>query len=167
MITRRTLLKLTGAALGASAASLRSAVAAIADPARTALDQSSVVYISPLKKDSSESTCHAEVWFVFDGGDLFVVTSAKAWRATAITRGLTRARLWVGEFGEWKKAKEAYRTAPELIATAAKIDDAEIHARMLEHFGEKYRVEWLYYGPKFRDGLKDGSRVMLRYTPTA
>jgi hypothetical protein len=166
MITRRVLLKLSGAALAAGAAVRHISAAPLPDTARTALDQSDVVYITPLKRNASESTCHAEVWFVFDGGDLFVVTSSKAWRATAVTRGLTRARMWVGEFGAWKDAKEAYRHAPELLATAAVVGDAQIHARILERFGEKYRVEWLYYGPKFRDGLQDGSRVMLRYTPT-
>lgn len=167
MITRRVLLKFSGAALAIGTAVRHVNAAPLPDTARTALDQSDVVYLTPLKRDSSESTCHAEVWFVFDDSDLFVVTSSKAWRATAVTRGLTRARLWVGEFGEWKGAKEAYRSAPELLASAALVGDAETHARVLERFGEKYRVEWLYYGPKFREGLQDGSRVMLRYTPTA
>ena len=164
MITRRVLLAFSGAVVSGVAA-LRSS-ATVSDAARTALDHSDVVYITPLKRDSAESTCHAEVWFVFDGSDLFVVTSSKAWRATAVTRGLTRARLWVGEFGEWKNAKEGFRKAPELLASATLVTDTQVHGSVLERFGDKYRVEWLYYGPKFRDGLKDGSRVMLRYTPT-
>lgn len=167
MITRRVLLKFSGAVFAAGAVTRHVTAATVADAARTALDQSDVVYITPLKQDSSESTCHAEVWFVLDGGDLLVVTGANAWRATAVTRGLTRARMWVGEFGAWKDAKEAYRAAPELLATAAFVNDAQIHARALERFGAKYPLGWLYYEGKFRDGLKDGSRVMLRYTPTA
>lgn len=167
MITRRFLLKFSGAALATGAAVRRLNAAPLPDTARTALDESDVVYITPLKRDSSESTCHAEVWFVFDGGDVFVVTGSTAWRATAVTRGLTRARMWVGEFGAWKDAKDAYRRAPELLASAALVGDAQTHARVLERFGKKYPVEWVYYGPKFRDGLEDGSRVMLRYTPTA
>ncbi len=167
MITRRVLLKFSGAVFAAGAVTRHVTAATVADAARTALDQSDVVYITPLKRDSSESTCHAEVWFVLDGGDLFVVTGAKAWRATAVARGLTRARMWVGEFGAWKDAKEAYRGAPELLASAALVGDAQTHARVLKRFGDKYRVEWLYYGPKFRNGLQDGSRVMLRYTPSA
>ena len=98
---------------------------------------------------------------------MYVVTGSSAWRAQAISRGLTQARLWVGEFGNWKDAKDAYRRAPEFMASAAIVNDAQVHATVLERFGKKYSVEWLYYGPKFREGLQDGSRVMLRYSPTA
>ena len=167
MIGRRRILQLSGAALALCAAPFsRAATAALADPAQKALDKSAVVYISPLKKDNVESTCHAEVWFTVDDGDIYVVTSSKAWRARAISLGLTQARMWVGEFGVWKDSKEAYRKAPELLASGALVSDAAIQARVLETFGKKYYIQWLGWGPKFRGGLKDGSRVMLRYTPT-
>ncbi|HEY6597988.1 MAG TPA: hypothetical protein VIZ30_01690 [Pseudomonadales bacterium] len=166
MITRRVLLKWSGAAFFAGVGS-RLAASSATDGAKAALEESDLVYLTPLKRDASESTCHAEIWFVFDGADVYVVTSSTAWRAQAVSRGLTQARLWVGEFGNWKDAKDAYRRAPEFMASAAIVNDAQVHATVLERFGKKYSVEWLYYGPKFRDGLQDGSRVMLRYTPTA
>jgi hypothetical protein len=166
MITRRTILQLAGAALAVGSAPLRAATAVIATPAQAALGKSDLVYITPLKNGGAESTCHAEVWFAFDGASVFVVTSSKAWRARAIASGLNQARLWVGEYGEWKGAKDAYREAPELLTTAVLIDDLPTQSRALEIFGEKYRLEWLVWGPRFRNGLKDGSRVMLQYTPT-
>jgi len=140
--------------------------AALSDAALQALAKSDTVYITPLKQDSSESRCHAEVWFVFDGTDLFVVTSSKAWRARAIKRGWNQARMWVGEFGNWKKAKDAYRKAPQLLAAGVLITDADKQKQVLDQFGDKYRLEWIYYGPKFRNGIADGSRVMLKYAPT-
>ena len=148
-------------------ASLRAATAAISDPAADALRESDRVYITPLKNGGAESACHAEVWFAFDGASVFVVTSSKAWRARAVTLGLNQARLWVGEYGEWKDAKEAYRKAPELLATAAFVGDPAAQTQVLDLFGHKYHLEWLLWGPRFRNGLKDGSRVMLQYTPTA
>ena len=145
---------------------MRAATAVMASPAQEALGKSDLVYITPLKNGGAESTCHAEVWFAFDGASVFVVTSSKAWRARAVTLGLDQARLWVGEYGEWKDAKEAYRKAPDLLATAALIEDPQTQSRALELFGQKYHVEWLVWGPRFHNGLKDGSRVMLQYTPT-
>jgi hypothetical protein len=167
MIRRRTLLTFSGAALAACAAPFRLAAASIADATAKALATSNVIYITPLKKGDVESTCHAEVWFVFDSGAIYVVTSSKAWRARAVGLGLNQARMWVGEFGTWKGAKEAYRKAPELNATASLIDDAGSKARVLDVFGKKYHAEWSDWGPKFKNGLADGSRVMLRYTPIA
>ena len=124
-------------------------------------------YITPLKKDGAESSCHAEVWFTYHGSEIYVVTASNAWRARAVSLGLNQARMWVGEFGEWKDSKEAYRKAPELTATSALVTDAAVQSQVLDSFGKKYYVQWVGWGPKFRNGLKDGSRVMLRYTPTA
>lgn len=167
MISRRTLLTSSGAALAVCAAPFRLAAASIADATAKALGTSNVVYITPLKQDGAESTCHAEVWFVYDSGAIYVVTSSDAWRARAVGLGLTQARMWVGEFGSWKSAKEAYRKAPQLNATGSLIEEAPAQAQVLTVFGKKYRSEWSDWGPKFKNGLADGSRVMLRYTPTA
>jgi hypothetical protein len=91
-----------------------------------------------------------------------VVTSSKAWRARAVGLGLNQARMWVGDFGIWKDAEEAYRKAPELQATASVIDSAATD-QVLGVFGKKYRAEWPVWGPRFKNGIADGSRVMLRY----
>lgn len=167
MITRRTILQLAGAAIAVGSASLRATAAAIAVPAQEALRKSDLVYITPLKTAGAESACRAEVWFTFDGASIFVVTSSKAWRARAVTLGLSQARVWVGDYGEWKSAKEAYRKAPQLLATAALVTEPQTQTRALDLFGQKYRLEWLVWGPRFRNGLQDGSRVMLQYTPAA
>jgi len=36
-------------------------------------------------------------------------------------------------------------------------------AAALKAFGEKYPIQWLLWGNRFRRGLADGSRVMLAY----
>jgi hypothetical protein len=166
MTNRRTFLKLCGTALALGAVPFRSLAAAVVDGAQQALGKSDTIYITPLKKSGAESTCHAEVWFTYDGSDIYVVTSSKAWRARAVSLGLP-ARMWIGEFGEWKDSKEAYRKAPQITATGALITDTAVQAQILERFGKKYYVQWVGWGPKFRSGLEDGSRVMLRYTPTS
>jgi hypothetical protein len=68
------------------------------------------------------------VWFVFDGTDVFVVTSSSP-ATKAIQRGWNRARMWVGDGGNWTNAKDAFRKAPELVATGTLITDADKQKR--------------------------------------
>ncbi|HET6472259.1 MAG TPA: hypothetical protein VFG38_10480, partial [Pseudomonadales bacterium] len=113
MINRRDLLSFSCLALAAAPFQLRAA-AALPEATLKSLRDSQTIYITPLRKGGVESKCHAEVWFAYDGTDIFVVTASKAWRARAISLGLTQARMWVGEFGVWQRATEAFRKAPEL-----------------------------------------------------
>ena len=131
---------------------------------KNAAAKSPLVYVSPLKSDGSESECHGEVWFVADGDDLLVVTSPDRWRAACISKGLDRARIWVGDFGLWKKSKGAFRSAPSFVAKASLDADRAAHARALTAFGTKYPDEWDKWGPRFAEGLASGERVLIRYT---
>lgn len=130
-----------------------------------AIAKSTLVYLSPLQSDGSESACHGEVWFARDGEDLLVVTNPERWRAAAIGRGLNRARLWVGDYGLWKKAEDRFRAAPACVAMARIEKDKDAHTRALVSFGEKYTAEWSSWGPRFKEGLLTGTRVLIRYSP--
>ncbi len=125
-------------------------------------DSSRLIYITPLKRNAQESTCQAEVWFMRDGDALYVVTQADAWRATAIGKGLDVAKIWVGDVGVWSRNPE-YRELPEIMAQASIVTDPSVHAGMLDKFGGKYTDEWPVWGPRWKTGLADGSRVMIRY----
>ncbi len=135
----------------------------IDDAMRAALAASSLVYISPLRSGGAESSCHAEVWFVQDGDEVLIVTPPKAWRASAIGKGLDEARLWVGDFGGWTRSNGRYKSAPSYIAHARIDDDPSAHTRALETFGAKYVAEWSKWGPRFQAGLASGERVLIRY----
>ena len=168
-LTRRRFLAL--GALGAAAVALplprgaRALTYELPQTARAALGSSPLVYVSPLKKDGSESTCHGEVWFVQDGPDVVVVTAQDRWKARSVRGGLERARLWVGDFGVWTRADGKYKSAPTFVAKTSVENDAAARERALGAFGKKYPAEWDKWGPRFREGLADGSRVMLRYAP--
>ena len=152
-------------ALAVSAASFSPLGLAKESPAVAALDKSALIYLTPILSNGDESTCHGEVWFVHHNKEIFVVTQQDAWRAQAVRQGLNTAAIWIGEFGVWKSAKNKYRSAPYLRISGQLETNAEVHADILEKFGKKYADEWGSWGPRFRKGLADGSRVMLRYQP--
>ena len=159
MINRR--IFLAGAALAPALPDFRPARAASAG---AALGSSKLVYLTPLKSNGEESRCKAEIWFAFEGGDIFVVTPPEAWRAQAVRQGLTRARMWVGEFGIWTNADGAFRQAPEIMTRASLETDPSVQARVLDNMGAKYADDgWQRWGPRFKEGLADGGRVMIRY----
>ena len=90
-------------------------------------------------------------------------------RSQASKRGRDRARIGVGDDGVWKSSHGAFRNAPSFLAKAEHISsDAEAVGRTLKAMGAKYAGEgWSTYGPRFKEGLADGSRVLLRYRPIA
>jgi hypothetical protein len=176
LIDRRTFLGACGAAL--TWPLLRPAWAGEAD-ARTrseglsaellkALEKSEYAYISPLRSDGRESTCHGEVWYAWLDGAVVVNTAPKTWKARALKRGLDRARIWVGDYGTWKRAlgrNEDFRKAPSFDAKATVTRNAALLDRLLAVFDEKYPDEIGEWRDKMRDGFFDGSRLLIRYTP--
>ena len=86
------------------------------------------MYLTPIKSNGEESRCKAEIWFAHDAGNVYVVTPPDAWCAQAVRQGLTRARIWVGDFGVWTQSDGAFRDAPEFMATASIETDAAVHA---------------------------------------
>jgi hypothetical protein len=155
--------------LPANLARARDAEFQVSKAAQAAIDKSKLIYITPLKSGGKESACHAEVWFYADNTDLLVVTKPELWRSQAIKRGLDRARIWVGDHGVWKSSDGAFRKSPSFLARAEHISsDAEAVGRTLKAMGAKYADEgWSTYGPRFKEGLADGSRVLLRYRPVS
>ncbi len=128
---------------------------------RSALLSSNLVYLSPIKSDGSLSSCQAEIWYVMQGTDLYVCTATSSWRAQAPRKGVTNTQFWVGDLGVWKRAD--YKSLPEIKGLASvETDDAKIETA-LQLFGQKYASGWGTWGPRFRRGLKDGSRTMLKY----
>lgn len=165
-INRRQALASTTALLLTGLGSTRISLAA-ESPAVASLDKSQLIYLTPLLGDGRESACHGEVWFVNHNKEIFVVTASDAWRAEALRRGHKRAAIWIGEFGNWKKAEDSYRSAHHLVIEGHLETEASVHADVLSTYSKKYAEEWGSWGPRFQSGLADGSRVMLRYKISA
>ena len=159
MITRRTLLRT------AVAAAVVAPFARGNEARQTAMAESPLIYLTPLQSSGAESRCQAEIWYAVHAGAMYVVTRTDAWRSEAIRRGLDRARIWVGDVGNWRRADGRYRNLPVVEATASVEMDAAGREQVLAAMGVKYADEWPTWGPRFRNALADGSRVMLKYQP--
>lgn len=162
MWKRREVLKATGLGLMAG---LAPRLAFASDALPEGVHSSDLIYLTPIKANGQESSCQSEIWFVTDGTDLFVCTGTESWRARAARKGVTRTRIWVGDLGNWQNTDGKYKDLPRLEATASVVDDKARQDEILDLFGDKYPMSWVVYGPRFRNGLADGSRTMIRYRP--
>ena len=52
------------------------------------------------------------------------------------------------------------------MASGAVINDPAAQELLLKTFAQKYPNGWSRWEKSFRDGFKDGSRVLIKYTPT-
>ncbi len=171
LIDRRTFLGVSVGLLlwpgGALAAPRR--LAALADALTEALEGSPFVYVSPLRSDGSESRCHGEVWYAWLDGAVVLNTASDTWKARALARGLDRARIWVGDYGRWKGSlgsrSDAFRQGPGFLARAQSSRDAALVERLLEVYARKYPDEIGAWRERMRQGVADGSRVLIRYRP--
>jgi len=142
--------------------------AALPEATRRALETSPFVYVSPLRSDGRESTCHGEVWFAWLDGRAVVITARDRWKARALRRDLDRARLWVGDYGRWKRfgmVNDDFREGPSFVARAERITDPEVLDRLLVAYERKYPDEIGEWRSRFREGFASGERVLIGYAP--
>jgi len=137
------------------------------DRTREALRESPYVYVSPLHRDGSESSCHGEVWYFVDDGDVVLYTARDRWKARAIRTGRDRARIWVGDYGTWQTPLQRFREGPSFVARAGFEERPEVFERLMEAYARRYPEEWDSWRPRFRKGWEEKTRVMIRYTPVS
>jgi hypothetical protein len=118
------------------------------------LKTSKFVYISSTRKDGTLSK-PAEIWFMYWNGSVYVGSSPKSWRARRINWKRPGAKIWVGK-----------RDGPSFAASGAIVKEPEAEQALLKTYAEKYADGWSKWEKSFREGFKDGSRVLIKYTPT-
>jgi hypothetical protein len=169
MLARRAFLAGLAALPILSLLPVRRARAALTEEARKLLPTSRFVYVSPLRKDGSESSCHGELWYTWMDGKVVVITPRKMWKGRAVDRGLDRARIWVGDHGRWKGTlgmkNEEFRKAPTFDARARVLDGPALIERLLTDYAKKYPDEIGTWRQRFRDGIASGERVLIGYEP--
>jgi len=117
------------------------------------LQESPYVYIQSTRKGGALGKA-AEIWFLYANGAVYVGTKPDSWRAKRIKWGRPQARLAVGK-----------QDGPSFKASGAIVKEPETEKLMLETYAKKYPGAWSKYETSFRDGFKDGSRVLIKYTP--
>jgi hypothetical protein len=117
------------------------------------LETAKYVYISSMRKDGAWSA-PAEIWFMWHDGAVYVGTRPTSWRVKRIKAGRPQAKIAVGK-----------PDGPSFTAVGALIQDAKIEALLLESLAKKYPDRWADHAENFRNGFKDGSRVIVRYAP--
>jgi hypothetical protein len=120
-----------------------------------ALETSPYVYIATQRKDGSFGT-PAEIWFMYDQGAVWMASPTTAWRVKRIRAGRTTAQIAVGA-----------KNGPTFAATGSFVRDPAAYEKLYAAFAKKYPQGWTQYETRFRDGLRDGSRVLMRYQPVA
>src|SRR5215510_8971184 len=118
-----------------------------------ALDSSKYVYIQSTRQDGKLSK-PAEIWFMPYNGAVWVASPPGTYRVKRIQAGQTKAKIAIGK-----------ADGPSFNATGSLVQDPEVNKVMFEVYAKKYGSGWSSYEKKFRDGLADGSRVLIKYEP--
>ena len=113
------------------------------------------VYIATERKGGGFGS-PAEIWFMWDQGAVWVTSPPTTWRAKRIRAGRTAARIAVGS-----------KDGPSFTAKGSFVRDPTVYERLFTTYAQKYPDGWPKYEARFREGLKDGSRVLMRYQPVA
>jgi len=120
---------------------------------RDKLASSTYVYISTQRKDGSFGK-PAEIWYMWHDGAVWVGTPPTTWRVKRITHHRPNAKIAVGK-----------PDGPSFDAVGSVVKDDKVAAKLFETYAKKYPDRWPGYEEKFRTGMKDGSRVLVRYVP--
>jgi hypothetical protein len=138
------------------------------DGRKALLEDSTFAYVSPLRSGGEESTCHAELWYGWLGGAVVVIVSRDGWKARALAQGQDRARIWIGNHGRvkgWLGSNTSFRQAQRFDAQGAVVREEALLDRLMEVYERKYPGEIAEWRDRMRSGFRDGSRLLLRYTP--
>ena len=117
------------------------------------LTNSRGVFVVPA--DRAGRKAPVAVWFVYQNGVLYVMSPSRDTRVRSIQTGQPRATIFVGT-----------ADGPSFTATGAIVNDPKIHDLVFVEMQKKYTVQWLQFGGRLRAGFSNGSRVLIKYTPT-
>jgi len=127
--------------------------ASLSPELQKALDSSKYVYVQSTRKDGKLSK-PAEIWFMPYNGAVWVASPPTTYRVKRIQAGQTKAKIAIGK-----------TDGPSFNAKGSIVKDPEVNKVLFEVFAKKYGSGWSSLEEKFRDGLADGSRVLVKYEP--
>jgi hypothetical protein len=140
-------------ALLLSAVVAATAAADLSPAIKADLANSKYIYVATTRKSGALGK-PAEIWFLYHNGAVYVASPPTTWRVRRIKAGRTQARIAVGK-----------PDGPAFMATGAVANEPDVYPVLFATYAKKYGGDWTKYEDKFRTGLKDGSRVLIKYTP--
>jgi hypothetical protein len=145
----------TAAAFALTAVLAATAAGATELPAATReqLASSTYVYIATQRKDGSFGK-PAEIWFMYHDGAVWVGTPPTTWRVKRIKHRRPNAKIAVGK-----------PDGPSFDAVGSIVKDAKVADLLFATYAKKYPERWPGYAERFKNGMKDGSRVLVKYVP--
>jgi hypothetical protein len=120
---------------------------------REQLASSTYVYIATQRKDGSFGK-PAEIWFMYHDGAVWVGTPPTTWRVKRIMHRRPNAKIAVGK-----------PDGPSFDAVGSIVKDAKVADLLFATYAKKYPERWPGYAERFKNGMKDGSRVLVKYVP--
>ena len=127
----------------------------LTDAQQRLLADSRYVYISSQRKGGNFGA-PAEIWFLFHDDAVWVGTTPESWRVRRIRKGRPDAKIAISKVD-----------GPSFKAKGAIVKDPKVEELMFTTFANKYPEGWPKHEQKFRDGFKDGSRILIKYTPVS
>ncbi len=118
-----------------------------------ALKTSTYAYIASERKSGEFGTL-AEIWYMYHDGFVWVGTPKTTYRAKRILAGRTKANVALGK-----------KDGPAFDATGLIVTDPKLNEVLFENLAKKYPSGWKSFESGFREGFKDGSRVLIKYEP--
>ena len=120
---------------------------------RERLAASTYVYIATQRKDGSFGK-PAEIWFMYHDGAVWVGTPPTTWRVKRIKHHRPTVKIAVGT-----------ADGPSFEAVGTIVKDPKVADLLFETYAKKYPDRWPGYAERFKNGMKDGSRVLVKYVP--
>ena len=160
MTARAKLSSVAGALLIGAAISPTAGWSELSPQIKNALTNSSLIYIATTRKSGSFGT-RSESWFLYHHGAVYIAARKDSWRARRIRARRPRANIRVGT-----------PDGPSFVATGAIVNEPAIHEIMFRTYAKKYpatdklELMWPDHKEEYRKALKDGSRVLIKYTPS-
>jgi len=74
--------------------------------------------------------------------------------------------VWVGTPPTtWRVKRIKHHRPTAIFAVGSIVTDTKVADLLFETYAKKYPDRWPGYAQKFKDGIKDGSRVLVKYVP--
>ena len=139
----------------------------LSESLETELQNATYIYVSSTRKDGSLSR-PAEIWFFYQDDAVYLGTPPTSWRVKRIKAGRPDAKIWIGKpngSSNYNASESDLKGLSSFEAKGSIVDDPKVQEAMLEAYAKKYPGGWSKHEASFRNGFKDGSRVLVKYVP--